>query len=212
MSDSRCFFLEPTGQAFVALRRYSDSQSRPCATGSYHNAMTPVGTLPVREVEHEDGRRTYELAEAHPNPAHEDPRWPTVCERCGYAFQEDDIWQPWYERLYRRLDTGEEMTIRDAPAGALWYADWMPASWWHGPDGRVLMCRTPGGDWNIDSRASNCTLRDDNEHRCWVRHGDPRNPPSLTVDKNGLTCAAGAGSIQAGSFHGFLRDGVLIGA
>ncbi len=27
------------------------------------------------------------------------------------------------------------------------------------------------------------------------------------VDKNGLTCAAGAGSIQAGDYHGFLRDG-----
>lgn len=63
-----------------------------------------------------------------------------------------------------------------------------------------------GAEWTIDSRASNCTLPYDYEHRCWVRHGDP---PNVTVDKNGLTCAAGGGSIQAGDYHGFLQNGVL---
>lgn len=63
-----------------------------------------------------------------------------------------------------------------------------------------------GSEWTIDSRASNCTLRYDYEHRCWVRHGEP---PMVTVDKNGLTCAAGGGSIQAGDYHGFLQNGIL---
>lgn len=61
--------------------------------------------------------------------------------------------------------------------------------------------------WDIDSRASNCTMPDDFEHRCWIRHGEP---PANTVDKNGLTCAAGGGSIQTGSWHGYLRDGLLV--
>lgn len=34
----------------------------------------------------------------------------------------------------------------------------------------------------------------------------------ITVDKNGTTCAAGAGSISAGPYHGFLRNGQLVDA
>lgn len=39
------------------------------------------------------------------------------------------------------------------------------------------------------------------------------NPPIITVNKNGLTCKAGAGSIyhKSGSgWHGFLRNGVFV--
>jgi len=61
----------------------------------------------------------------------------------------------------------------------------------------------------IDSRASNCTMPDDNAHRCWVRHGRPEDG-TLHVDKNGLTCAAGGGSILAGNYHGFLHHGHLV--
>lgn len=64
-----------------------------------------------------------------------------------------------------------------------------------------------GIHWDIDSRASNCTLPEDNEHKCWVRHGEP---PEITVDKKGLTCSAGAGSIQAGDFHGYLIRGYIV--
>jgi hypothetical protein len=32
----------------------------------------------------------------------------------------------------------------------------------------------------------------------------------LTVDKNGDTCAAGAGSILTPAWHGFLRNGELV--
>lgn len=73
-------------------------------------------------------------------------------------------------------------------------------------DGPCLTVMTPGGVWRIDSRASNCGSPYDYEHRCWVRHGEP---PAVTVDKEGVTCVAGAGSIQCGDFHGFLRDGAL---
>lgn len=77
-----------------------------------------------------------------------------------------------------------------------------------GPDGICLMVRLPNGhDWMVDSEASNCTRKGE-PHQCWVRHGDPREC-RVSVDKNGDTCAAGAGSIQGGDWHGFLRDGVL---
>lgn len=118
----------------------------------------------------------------------------------------------------RRADTGEIFeSLTACPPGAMWDAPWMHD---HGKlkggyllggpntDGRWLVVRLPNGrDWCIDSRASNCTKPDDDRHRCWIRHG---TPPVLTVDKNGETCAAGAGSIQAGDYHGFLRNGQLV--
>lgn len=70
-----------------------------------------------------------------------------------------------------------------------------------------LMAVTPDGHWwDIDGRANNCTLKADKRHRCWVRHGEP---PHITVDKAGLTCQAGAGSIQTPDWHGFLSNGVF---
>lgn len=129
-------------------------------------------------------------------------------------------------RQWKRVDTGEiKQNIADFGPGAMYYADWLqveahtkwarkengvdveiPHPWGVGPDGKVLLVVTPGGSWNIDSRASNCGKPIDNVHRCWVRHG---TPPEITVDKNGDTCSAGAGSIQCGSYHGFLRNGFL---
>lgn len=104
------------------------------------------------------------------------------------------------QAIYKRLDTGEEIT--GAPIGAMFYDEGCHT----GPDGKSLVVVTPGGWWYIDSQASNCTKPDDKEHRCWVRHGEP---PNVTVDKSGNTCAAGAGSIMIGSYHGFLRNGLL---
>lgn len=85
---------------------------------------------------------------------------------------------------------------------------------WTNCNGRHLHVILPnGGYWAIDSRAGNCTMRQDTVHRCWIRHGEA---PLITVDKNGLTCQAGAGSIMSSSgeppYHGFLRNGVLVDA
>jgi hypothetical protein len=103
--------------------------------------------------------------------------------------------------LYRRMDTGEEISLYEAPPGAMWfyYRDISNG------DPGVLFVMTPGGEWCVDSQASNCT-RPGEDHKCWIRHGEA---PDITVDKNGNTCAAGAGSIQCGSYHGFLRNGYL---
>lgn len=125
-------------------------------------------------------------------------------------------------QVCRRLDTGEECMwteINKVP-GAMWYADHYLRDWYAeidpkqymtGPDGHVLVvCCPDGWHWIVDSRANNCTLPNDNEHRCWVRHGDPRSG-LVHVDKNGKTCAAGAGSIVTPSWHGFLHNGYLTG-
>jgi hypothetical protein len=107
--------------------------------------------------------------------------------------------------LWKRADTGGLWPLHSAPAGAIWFAPWMEDHC-KGFDGKCLVVRTPGGDWMIDSRASNCGLPNDTEHRCWIRHGEA---PNITVDKQGKTCSAGAGSIVCGKYHGFLRNGFL---
>jgi hypothetical protein len=101
--------------------------------------------------------------------------------------------------------------IYDTPSGKLepgclyWNESYPKNMYWDNQEGPYLMAVLPNGNhWCIDSRASNCTLPEDRFHRCWCRHGEV---PDITVDKNGITCSAGAGSIQSGDYHGFLRNG-----
>lgn len=206
------FWLDATDLVAVGLRRYSsgDHTGWTCADG-YHSTLLFTGETPAR-YDDDDGRRFLAHFE---ETSHDDPRWPTTC-RCGYRFTEDDHWQDWQELIYQRANTGERVLLRGhdenagglppAPPGAMWDAWWMPE---RGPDGIHLMARCPNGhDWHVDSRASNCTMPDDRVHRCWVRHGDPRRQP-VSVDKNGVTCSAGGGSILAGDYHGFLTNGTF---
>ena len=99
--------------------------------------------------------------------------------------------------------------------GDMYIADWhfhdengkCTLNGWTNCDGKHLHVVLPNGrHWDVDSRASNCTVPNDTTHRCWVRHGEP---PNVTVDKAGETCRAGAGSIAADDYHGFLRNGWL---
>lgn len=109
--------------------------------------------------------------------------------------------------LYR-LPDGSHCPSNELPPGAVYalIEDYYPK----GPDGRTLFAVLPNRHhWTIDSRASNCTRKDDDVHRCWCRHGRPEDG-TLHVDKNGDTCAAGAGSIVSGDFHGFLHNGHLV--
>lgn len=123
-----------------------------------------------------------------------------------------DHWNPEQRGIlrFRRTDTGEEKeSLQEFGVGAMWRALWMRRGYiWTNETEPHLIVTTPGGDWDIDSRCSNCTLPEDTTHRCWVRHGEP---PNITVDKNGVTCAAGAGSFapKSGKWHGFLREGHL---
>lgn len=201
--------IEPNGEAAVSLRRY---HSAPPGTGwtceaGWHEALVSIGKCREWKEARTDEthpHHTWYYKDDAPEVEHTDPRWPKQC-KCGYVFTEDDNWQVFTDRIYVGPD-GVEYSIRNPPSGALWWAEWLEdmPKWWKGPDGRVLMAKTPGGEWCIDSRASNCTLPNDDEHRCWIRHGIP---PEITVDKNGKTCAAGGGSIVSGNYHGFLTNG-----
>lgn len=207
--------ITDSGESNVTLRRFHSSQERvPCPAMpgqySYHNAESPILQRcktwhePYEDATHKHHTWHYKDSVGRDDYPKADPRWPVQCA-CGYRFLEEDYWQVATDRIYKGPD-GQEYSLHAPPVGALWYAEWLEdiPSWWSGPDGRVLMAKTPGGEWCIDSRASNCTMPDDNEHRCWVRHGVP---PEIHVDKNGNTCAAGAGSIVAGNYHGFLHNG-----
>lgn len=207
MARIQCFLLEPTERVRVSLRRYTRNNVPDCCSAypgkySYHVALADIGEELIERDE-----KGYISNGLKPVESHDDSRWTRQCA-CGYTFQESDEWQRFIEQIYRRENTGEEMTLRDAPAGAMWYAPWMDDV--YTPQGEHnLMVKTPGGDWHIDGQANNCTIPEDGQqhhHHCWIRHGDP---PDITVDKNGITCGAGAGSIQAGNYHGFLRNGYL---
>jgi hypothetical protein len=208
----RCFMLEPTTTMGLWLRRYTQDHKGgwTCAEG-WHEAMLPFGETPALYEAREYGGWVREIVtHAGEKPPGDDPRWPAKCAKCGYLFGETDTKQLFSDLIYARVDGGELMTLRDAPPGAMWDGWWLHGI--HGGalcgptvDGRNLFVRLPNGrDWHIDGRASNCTMPGDDVHHCWIRHG---NPPELVVDKNGPTCAAGAGSILAGNYHGFLGQG-----
>lgn len=170
-------------------------------SAGYHNAMVLLG-----DTERQDDWSFMGEPRDHAG----DPRWPTKCDHCGKEAPATATRQVFRDRVY-------DTPTGTLEPGCLYWADWFREHDDDGAgvsgscvlhdkcDGRHLMAILPNGrQWDIDGRASNCTMREDRLHRCWVRHGEP---PNVTVDKDGLTCAAGAGSIQAGDYHGHLRDG-----
>jgi hypothetical protein len=226
------FWLEPLELVQVRLRVYRYTDAAPCIAATANSLRCCDSDIEIlREaprsawVEDLDGGTHRARAEL---VGEDDPRWPARCEACGIPFElgaEGTTRQVWAERLYRGAPDGRAYTIRNAPVGAMWHADWLAGragEAYTGPDGLSLHVRTPGGDWCVDSQASNCT-RPQNQpvdgqpgctrfvrtHYCWIRHGDPRTG-MVHVDKVGETCAAGAGSIVVGNYHGFLHHGVLV--
>lgn len=218
------FYLIPTESARVSLRRYASGDydcGRLPGRRTYHDVAAEVDTIPAVIVE-----RRWEWQAPSPESIAPDA-WPMTCG-CGYTFTKADTRQVFVEPLYRRSDGGPGVfTLRTAPPGAMWDAWWYPEDLGKGPDGLSLIVKCPNGvEWHIDGFASNCDAPcrscgrrrdahsgasgcrrfDPKPHHCWIRHGAP---PMITVDKDGDSCGAGAGSIQAGDYHGFLRAGVF---
>lgn len=170
-------------------------------------------------------------------------RWPTKCDHCGKVAPPQTVlrrccthkdctamrpvvMRQIFRRTLYQTQVGDKMVVRDEmEPGDMYYADWFscvpePGGCHHGwsnCDGKHLIVILPSPHhhpWDVDGRASNCTLKDDTTHRCWVRHGDPRTE-AVHVDKavpghlSGTTCSAGAGSIQADGWHGFLHHGKI---
>jgi hypothetical protein len=210
----RCYFLEETSRVRIDLRRYHHDGQCPRNPGenSYHDATFDNFMVIESPIPPLGESESYDV-EAYRVPK-DDSRWPRQCS-CGYAFPDEAHWQMFAHRLYRRSDNGTETVLREATPGALYYADWLCHSetkqflpWdWDNQNEPPLYCKLPNGnEWCIDGRASNCTMPNERTHRCWVRHGEV---PNIHVDKNGYTCAAGAGSIASGNYHGFLHNGCL---
>ncbi len=191
---TKVFWAEPSPHARESLRRYGAKCS---GKYGYHDAEVVLGEKVVLKGE---------TCRDSVNVDKTDPRWPKRCEHCDYEFTDQDSWQHNLVRLYE--GDGKKFVLQEAPVGAMWDATWYPESFGKGPDGIALVVKTPGGEWHVDGRASNCTRREDDKHRCWVRHGSPK-VGVIHVDKNGDTCSAGAGSIVCGSYHGFLHNGEL---
>lgn len=209
----KCFFVEPIMKVRVSLRRYSSlSNNVPEHTYKksdgtpyygYHDATQFFANMNLEK--NAEGNIDLET----PLLDKTDPRWQAVakCDKCGYQFVEEDEWQMFQERIYVDPSTNIEYSLRDGIPGMMWDAEYLHKyPDYCGPDGKSLHVFCPDkGQWFIDGRASNCTMKDDKVHKCWVRHG---NPPNITVDKNGVTCAAGAGSIMSSNgYHGFLQNG-----
>jgi len=196
---TQCFVIEETKQAPRYLRRYHSSAVKCNGSSGYHDAMVLLDTVDV-VLDGKGNRRTPMDGE----PPHEAwAGWPSHCD-CGYEFQPDDEWQLFADRMYRRADTGELTTIRDAEPGAMWRVYWFESDPYRcGADGQSWCVRCPGGgDWMIDGRASNCcgapgVTAQAPPHKCWTRSG---TAPRFTVSP----------SIQTFNWHGWLRDGQLV--
>jgi hypothetical protein len=140
-------------------------------------------------------------------------RFPAMCETCAQPRPADAKLQVFTKRRY---DTPTGLLEPGCLFWAPWYHDrgeFKGCIFWDsdvcGDSRGHLMAMLPNGhEWDIDSRASNCTMKDDRRHKCWCRHGEP---PDVHVDKSGVTCAAGAGSIAVPGWHGFLHSGEFVG-
>jgi hypothetical protein len=221
---TKCFMIEPIGKRYQWLRRLKFVASNDAAflkcpgSSSGHDALVRIEDLvtPVPQIgQYETNRSAAEFLG--------DSRWPVKCDFCEYRFVDADGRDVFDLRVYADADGHEFILpmyavrgVAKAPAGAMYWSPWTHhpdtdwvCSYWDGcrdPRGHLHVICPGGSEWDIDSRASNCTMPNDRGHRCWVRHGQA---PMITIDKSGKTCAAGAGSIVAGTYHGCLRNGEL---
>lgn len=171
-----------------------DARDSDCTGGSIHSSRWRIS----------DNWRGRKCPSLHAKRAR---GWKGACDRCGQAIPWDQptvvsvssSMGPVYDTKDGRLQPGDMFYVPH-------WGEWCPGGWTN-CDGQHLHAILPNGlGWDIDGRASNCTLPDDTTHRCWVRDG---TPPNVTAGKAGHTCSAGAGSILSGDYHGFLRGGVL---
>jgi len=144
--------------------------------------------------------------------------WPDHCDACGAARPAglpSHAFQVFHSRLYEAPDRTivEERAMspgdcfhstwtHDDKTGACWY--WDDCSEPH-----LNVVLPHGGSWDVMSRANNCDRKEDRRHRCWCAHGDPSRGELVTVDKVGVTCGAGGGSILSRGYHGVLQRSIL---
>lgn len=188
-----------------ADRKYLNSCPNTYGSGKpgIHNAYTPLGDKPGAN----DDWDAFGKVEDYP-----DERWPTACAHCGAAVPAETpgIFQQRQVSVSRLYDSPSG----DPEPGDVYRIDWHDAGecpYWDNCNGTHVYAILPNGHtWDVDGRASNCTMPQERTHRCWVQTGSLEDG-SLHVDKNGHTCAAGAGSIAVTGYHGFLHGFTWMG-
>lgn len=189
------FWIQPVDAVRRSLRRFAHSDpraGRSCpGPWGYHNALAD---LDVVDVPRSGPLSIRDGADVVP---HDDPRWPAKCDGCGRPFGDDKNLEPhqlFLSRLYERPDTLERYTLDAAPPGAMYDAEWYhdEAGTMMGPEGLSLNVKLPDGSWwCVDGRSSTGGR--------WTRTG---TVPKITATP----------SILTPRWHGWLRDGLLVGA
>jgi hypothetical protein len=229
----KVFLIDSLPRCQVSLRRFAWSEVNKCSNNWCHNASVIIGEEPWSQDYDGDGRlagdHTVPKADARWPKVCEHCGYAFTDEDQWQVNRERFFTNPATQEIFtlRKAPPG-------AMWFATWMEDRekdgdRPNGFWTGPDGRSLMVRLPDGrDWHVDSRANNCDspcvncqqpyhthnkpespckkYEDARPHKCWVRHGDVA-AGTVHVDKNGVTCGAGGGSIMTPNFHGFLHNG-----
>jgi len=191
----RCFWLEPVERYELSLRRYTssaDTREKCTASGyGYHNASAVLGRAGIE--------RCPVVREGQPvhgdHWPHDDGRWPATCA-CGYAFVLGDEWQFNLDQLFKRSDSDELVTLRSAPAGAMYDARWMADNGsYKRIDGITLVVKTPAGEWCVDGPSYD---------------GGKISGPGWTRSGKVPDVTARPSIHFPGQYHGWLTDGWLI--
>lgn len=179
---------EPTGRHVRYLRRFIRSSESACP-GGYHNASVSLGET-TTGIDEPRG-------DTWP---HDDPRWPSACEACGYRFTADDHWQASTCEIYR-LPDGSEFEFRRslgqiAPAGTMIRIPWFDE--YAADFGRAgeswLIALPDGGEWITTQSATG------------GGHWDVTGTPPL------ITAHPSIWHNQPVGWHGWVRDGELVDA
>lgn len=167
------FIVEPAGSFQRELRRFCWSEKgRDCP--SEHDYVDREG---VRHPRSHDASIVID-AELPGEPGshgdlwpHGDPRWPTVCARCGASFEASDQWQLNEWHLYRNPQDGalfvDHPSRPGRPVGACIRIPW--ADQYYGPDSWKIILpdggewittqeATGGGKWTVTGEIPNITV------------------------------------------------------
>lgn len=188
MAELTCRFIEIIGQKTNIIALWDG----------------PCGCCSAREeISREMDPEAKDIPESLGDYSEED--FPSVCSKCRKPRGDAKL-----KRALSREPIFNTKSESPEPGDMFWFPDWLGDCFdWDNCDGKHLKVILPNGDeWDVDGRATNCTMPNDRKHRCWVREG---TPPNVHVSKKGPTCGAGAGSIASGKYHGFLRHGKLVG-
>lgn len=195
------FLATPTGRCRVALRRFGYRETGAGVCG--HDATVVILEDAEASPVGADGYQHGSINEV----AHDDPRWPQACSRCGAAFTSAQTgWQTneldWYEGGGHRFSLG--IGDWEAPVGAVIPAPWME----HLPDNGCPSVRITLPDRErSDGLSTNVWLsRQQASLRRPSGSGELGPQWAISGSLPGITVTP---SIDSPKWHGWIQGGVL---